>query len=82
MASNIGSQLSLFENELVNRVHAYFPNNEPTKFLFFYTIKSPYGNFYPCKFIDNDIEYNCTEQYMMYQKASKYNFSINFNFFL
>jgi predicted NAD-dependent protein-ADP-ribosyltransferase YbiA (DUF1768 family) len=71
MSFNIRSQLSSFEIELVNRVHGHFPNNEPTKFLFFYTKASPYSNFYPCKVTDNEIEYHCTEQYMMYQKASK-----------
>lgn len=71
MASNISSQLSPFETELVNRVHAHFPNNQPTNFLFFYTHASPYSNFYSRIVIDNDIKFHCTEQYMMYNKASK-----------
>jgi predicted NAD-dependent protein-ADP-ribosyltransferase YbiA (DUF1768 family) len=71
MASNIQPQLSSFETELINRVHAHFPNNEPTKFHFFYTNASPYSNFYPCTVTDNNIQFHCTEQYMMYQKASK-----------
>jgi predicted NAD-dependent protein-ADP-ribosyltransferase YbiA (DUF1768 family) len=71
MASNVGLQLSSFERELIDRVHGYFPNNEPTKFRFFYTIASPYTNFYPCIFTEDDIQFNCTEQYMMYHKASK-----------
>lgn len=28
-----------------------------------------YSNWYRCKFFVNGIEYNCSEQYMMYQKA-------------
>jgi predicted NAD-dependent protein-ADP-ribosyltransferase YbiA (DUF1768 family) len=71
MASNNRSQLSSCELELVNRVHAHFPKNEPTKFFFFYTIASPFSNFYPSKVIENGIEFHCTEQYMMYHKASK-----------
>ncbi len=27
-----------------------------------------FSNFYPCKFKENNIEYNCTEQYMMKKK--------------
>lgn len=27
-----------------------------------------FSNFFPCKFKDNDIEYNCTEQYLMKKK--------------
>lgn len=27
-----------------------------------------FSNFYPCKFKENDIEYNCTEQYLMKKK--------------
>ena len=59
------------EIELINRVHSYFPNNEPTKFFFFYTNTSPFSNFYPCNITENGIEFHCTEQYMMYHKASK-----------
>lgn len=32
-----------------------------------------YSNWYPCKFIVDGIEYNCSEQYMMYQKALCFN---------
>ncbi|CAF1295673.1 unnamed protein product [Adineta steineri] len=73
MSFNIRSQLSSFETELINRVHAHFPNNEPTKFLFFYTKASPFGNFYPSIIIDNGIQFYCTEQYMMYHKAKLFN---------
>ena len=70
MAANIQSEYSPQEIELVSRVHGHFPNNEPTRFVYFYTIASPYSNFYPCIVIENDIQFNCTEQYMMYHKAS------------
>jgi len=72
MASSIESQYSSYEIDLVNRVHAHFPNGQPTDFIFFYTIHSPYTNFYPCKVVEDNIEFNCTEQYMMYHKASSY----------
>ncbi|CAF1543015.1 unnamed protein product, partial [Rotaria sordida] len=37
MGTNIRSELSSSEIELVNRVHAYFLNNNPTKFFYFYS---------------------------------------------
>lgn len=37
------------------------------KFTFFWS--GPFSQWHPCKFIVNSIEYNCAEQYMMYQKA-------------
>ena len=74
MASNeeccTSSTLTPSEIELINRVHSHFPNNEPTKFFFFYTNMSPFSNFYPSKVIENGIQFHCTEQYMMYHKAS------------
>ncbi|CAF0939204.1 unnamed protein product [Rotaria sordida] len=73
MATNIQSELSSSEIELVNRVHAYFLNNNPTKFFYFYTNTSPFSNFYPCQVIENDIQFHCTEQYMMYHKAKLFN---------
>ena len=36
---------------------------------FFWKSDSPFSQWYPCKFIDNNIEFVSTEQYMMYQKA-------------
>lgn len=41
-----------------------------TKYTFFYKTRSPFSNWHPSIFEDeNGIEYNCSEQYMMYQKA-------------
>ncbi|TND09538.1 MAG: hypothetical protein FD123_1129 [Bacteroidetes bacterium] len=39
------------------------------KFTFFYRSKSPSSQWYPCIFRVNDVKYNCTEQFMMHQKA-------------
>lgn len=39
------------------------------KYCFFWSSRSPFSNWHSAKFIENGIEYNCTEQYMMYQKA-------------
>jgi len=38
-------------------------------FTFFYESKSPFSNWYMSPFIHHNIQYNCSEQYMMYQKA-------------
>ena len=65
------SSLVPSEIELINRVHSHFPNNEPNKFLYFYETASPFSNFHPCSFSENGIQFNSSEQYMMYQKASK-----------
>jgi predicted NAD-dependent protein-ADP-ribosyltransferase YbiA (DUF1768 family) len=65
------SSLVPSEVELINRVHSHFPNNEPNKFFYFYETASPFSNFHPCSFSENGIQFNCSEQYMMYQKASK-----------
>jgi ribA/ribD-fused uncharacterized protein len=41
-----------------------------TKYTFFYKTRSPFSNWHPSIFEDETgIEYNCSEQYMMYQKA-------------
>lgn len=39
------------------------------EFTFFWSNKSPFSNWYKAGFKLEDIEFNCTEQYMMYQKA-------------
>lgn len=39
------------------------------KYEFFFGIDSPFSNFHPAKFTVDGVEYNCTEQYMMHQKA-------------
>ena len=41
------------------------------KFHFFWKSKSPFSQWYSAQFTVDDIQYNCAEQYMMYQKASK-----------
>jgi len=40
--------------------------------LFFWSSSSPFSNFYPSKFVENGIEYNCSEQYFMAKKAERY----------
>ena len=40
-----------------------------TAFTFFFTEASPFSNWYPCRFTDDGVEYNCTEQHMMRGKA-------------
>ena len=45
-------------------------SNDYKDFSFFYRTKSPFSNWHPCKFKDPaGVEYNCSEQYMMAQKA-------------
>ncbi|XP_065905134.1 N-glycosidase YbiA-like isoform X2 [Dysidea avara] len=39
------------------------------KFHFFWKSKSPFSQWYSAQFKVDDVEYNCAEQYMMYQKA-------------
>ena len=50
--------------------------NGKESFTFFYTTESPFSQFFPCNFILEELEFTCAEQYMMYQKASKYLFII------
>lgn len=38
-------------------------------FYHFYGKKSPFSNFHSAKFILEGVEYRCSEQYMMHQKA-------------
>lgn len=44
-------------------------NDTLNKFTFFYSAISPFSNWHPCKFVMNDVEFNCGEQAMMYHKA-------------
>ena len=40
--------------------------------IYFYGQKGNFGcfsNFYPCKIVDNEITFNCSEQYFMWRKA-------------
>ena len=41
------------------------------KFTFFFGAKSPFSQWHPAVFTVDGVEYNCAEQYMMHQKASK-----------
>src|ERR1044072_7745588 len=49
----------------------FFPPSrfDMEKFTFFYRSRNVFSQWYPCRFVVDDIEYNCTEQYMMHQKA-------------
>ena len=41
-----------------------------SKYTFFYKTRNPFSNWHPCTFVDeNGTKYNCTEQYMMAEKA-------------
>lgn len=41
-----------------------------TKYTFFYKTRNPFSNWHPCKFVDSEgTQYNCSEQYMMAEKA-------------
>lgn len=40
-----------------------------TEFHFFWSAKSPFSNWRKSKFVIDGIEYGCTEQHMMHQKA-------------
>ena len=42
---------------------------KPNKFTFFWSNASPFSNWHKCYFKENEIEFNCSEQYMMYHKA-------------
>ena len=42
---------------------------ESEKFTFFWRSQSPFSNWHPADFEIDGIRYNCTEQYMMHQKA-------------
>jgi predicted NAD-dependent protein-ADP-ribosyltransferase YbiA (DUF1768 family) len=72
MASNNSNASDATEIELINRVHAHFPRNDPDKFYFFYATASPFSNFHPCSITENGLTFHSSEQYMMYHKASKY----------
>lgn len=43
-------------------------NDRPEHFCHFYGKDSPFSNFHPAKFVLDGVLYNCSEQYMMYQK--------------
>lgn len=76
MASSKTNPISSYEEEMINRVHSRFPNNEPTKFFFFFSNASPFSNFYPSLFEENGVQFKFNEQYMMFHKASSFQSSI------
>ena len=39
-------------------------------FTFFFTKNSPFSQWYPCEFVVDGVSFCCTEQYMMFGKAS------------
>lgn len=43
------------------------------KYVFFWQGNSPFSNWYPSPFNFEGVEFNCAEQYMMYQKAKFFN---------
>lgn len=45
-------------------------NDRAEHFCYFFGKNSPFSNFHPAKFVLDGMEYSCSEQYMMYQKAS------------
>ena len=48
--------------------------SEYTKFTFFYKTRHPFSNWHPAMFVDaSSIVYNCSEQYMMAEKAKLFN---------
>jgi ribA/ribD-fused uncharacterized protein len=59
----------------------YMTTNKPT-YQFFYNQRGHNGcfsNFYPANFTENNIEFNCSEQYMMYKKACLFKDEFNAN---
>lgn len=46
-----------------------YNRGEDLSFVYFWKTKSPFSNWYPVPFKDEVIDYWCTEQYMMAQKA-------------
>lgn len=44
-------------------------NSTKSKYTFFFTDKSPFSNWYPCRIDMQDMTFNCAEQAMMYFKA-------------
>lgn len=56
------------------------PATEPRKgtlikdgVILFYGEPSPFSNFYPCKFTENEVDFHCVEQYLLYHRAIVYN---------
>ena len=43
--------------------------DDKEKFTFFYGTASPFSQFHPATFTVDGVEFNCAEQFMMYNKA-------------
>ena len=37
--------------------------------IYFWSNNEPFSNFYKCTFVNNEITFNCSEQYFMYKKC-------------
>ena len=61
MASSNTDPLSSGEIEMINRVLSRFPNNEPTKFFFFYSGASAFSNFHPSPFEEDGLKFKFNE---------------------
>ena len=48
-------------------------SDKTEKFTFFFGNSSPFSQWHPAKFTVDGTEYNCAEQYMMHQKAGRFN---------
>lgn len=44
-------------------------NPNEKNYVFFYSSRNPFSNFYPCTFYYNKRKYNCVEQFFQYSKA-------------
>jgi ATP-dependent DNA helicase PIF1 len=49
----------------------FYESLDRQKFTFFSS--GPFSQWFPCKFVIDNVEYNCAEQYMMEQKAQLFN---------
>lgn len=56
-------------NQIENGALAFNPKLTANKFVFFWGATSPFSNWHPSTFTANEIIFNDSEQYMMYQKA-------------
>ena len=46
---------------------------ETKEFIFFFGKNDIYSNWHKCLFLENEMKFNCTEQYFMYHKAITFN---------
>ena len=60
-------------HELPDEVNPWqLAHQEDRDALAFFGIQSPFSNFHPASFRVDGIDYNCTEQYLFYNKAARY----------